>query len=70
MSKNRPHIVVVIRQKLYIVFGTFETLEKSMEGQVDENFRDLRQKWESYKGQLKKISALADTVRRPRPVQC
>ena len=39
---------------------TFDVLEDSMEGQVDDNFRDLRQKWDSYKGQLKKISALAD----------
>lgn len=60
IARHLHHLVVVIRQKLYIVFGTFETLEKSMEGQVDENFRDLRQTWESYKGQLKKISALAD----------
>ena len=39
---------------------TFETLEQSMAGQADDNLRNLRQKWDSYKGELKNVSTLAD----------
>lgn len=42
---------------------TFDTLEKSMEGKVDENFRNLRQQWTAYRGQLKEICLLADNHR-------
>lgn len=39
---------------------TFDVLESSMEGNVDENFRSLRQTWSKYRDQLKQITTLSN----------
>ena len=39
---------------------TFDALEKSMEGNGDENLRSLRQGWSSYRSQLNNIIALSN----------
>ena len=39
---------------------TFDTLEQSMEGNIDENFRKFRQEWTSYRNQLKQIAFLSN----------
>ena len=39
---------------------SFDALEKSLQGNNDENFRSLRQGWSSYRSQLNNIIALAN----------
>ena len=39
---------------------TFNTLEKSMQGNLDENFRSLRQEWSAYRSQLENIIKLSN----------
>ena len=39
---------------------TFDALEKSMQGNVDENLRALRQGWTGYRGQLNEIITLSN----------
>ena len=39
---------------------TFDVLEKSMEGNVDQNFEKLRREWKNYREQFKKITYMAN----------
>ena len=39
---------------------TFDMLEKSMNGNVDQNLRSLRQEWSNYRGQLNNIITLSN----------